>query len=185
MAKLLYTALASLDGFTEDPQGSFDFAMPDTELHSFANELEAGIGTHLYGRRMYETMAVWQDVGDGPDVDPIEADYGTQWRALDKVVHSRTLDDVWTPRTRLVREFDPADVEELKRSADRDISVSGPDLASHAFRAGLVDEVHLFLFPVVVGGGKSALPRDQRIDLELLDQRGFGGGVVHMHHAVR
>lgn len=184
MAKLLYTALASLDGFIEDPHGGFGWAMPDPEVHAFANQLEASISTHLYGRRMYETMAVWQDVGEGPDVHPIEAEYGAQWRGLDKVVHSRTLDDVWTPRTTLVREFDPAAVAEMKRTSDGDISVSGPGLASHAFAAGLVDEVHLFLFPIVVGGGKPALPRDRTIELELVDEHRFGIGVVHLHHVV-
>jgi len=185
MAKLIYTALASLDGYIEDPSGSFEFAFPDAEVHSFANELETGIGTHLYGRRMYETMAVWQDVGEGPDVDPVEAEYGKVWRELDKVVYSRTLAEVSTPRTRLEREFVPEAVRRLKDEAGGDVSVSGPDLAAHAFRAGLVDEVHLFLFPVLVGGGKPALPRDVRLDLELVDERRFANGVVHLHHRTR
>ncbi len=134
---------------------------------------------------MYETMAVWQTVGDEPGLPAAEADYAEVWRALDKVVYSRTLDAVSTPRTRLERDFDPEAVRRMKEAADREISVSGPGLAQHAFRAGLVDEVHLFVFPVVVGGGKPGLPRDVRLDLELLDQRRFGNGVVHMHHRTR
>jgi dihydrofolate reductase len=185
MAKLIYTAITSLDGYTEDEAGKFDWAMPDAEVHAFVNDLERPIGTHLYGRRMYETMAVWQTVGDEPGLPAAEADFADLWRALDKVVYSRTLDAVSTPRTRLEREFDPEAVRGMKEAADREISVSGPGLAQHAFRAGLVDEVHLFVFPVVVGGGKPGLPRDVRVDLELLDERRFGNGVVHMHHRTR
>ena len=185
MAKLIYTAITSLDGFIEDEEGGFGWAEPDPEVHAFVNDLERPIGTHLYGRRMYETMAVWQTVGDEPGVPAVEADYAEVWRGLDKVVYSRTLDDVSTPRTRLEREFDPEAVRRMKEAADRDISVSGPGLAQHAFRAGLVDEVHLFVFPIVVGGGKPGLPRDVRVDLELVDERRFGNGVVHMHHRMR
>jgi dihydrofolate reductase len=185
MAKLIYTAITSLDGYIEDDTGRFDWAEPDAEVHSFVNDLERPVGTHLYGRRMYETMAVWQTVGDEPGLPAAEADFAEVWRALDKVVYSRTLDAVSTPRTRLEREFDPEAVRRMKETADRDISVSGPGLAQHAFRAGLVDETHLFVFPVVVGGGKPGLPRDVRVDLELLDERRFGNGVVHMHHCTR
>ena len=185
MAKLLYAALMSLDGYIEDEDGRFDWALPDAEVHAFANELERSVGTHLYGRRMYETMAVWQTMGDEPGVSAVEADYADVWRALDKVVYSRTLDAVSTPRTRLERDFDPEAVRRMKDAADRDISVSGPGLAQHAFGAGLVDEVHLFVFPVVVGGGKAGLPRGVRVDLELLDERRFGNGVVHLHHRTR
>jgi dihydrofolate reductase len=182
MAKLIYTAITSLDGFIEDAEGRFDWAVPDAEVHAFVNDLERPVGTHLYGRRMYETMAVWQTVGDEPGLPAAEADFADLWRALDKVVYSRTLDAVSTPRTRLEREFDPEAVSSMKEAADRDISVGGPGLAQHAFRAGLVDEVHLLVVPVVVGGGKPGLPRDVRVDLELLDERRFGNGVVHMHH---
>ncbi|MGH9213260.1 MAG: dihydrofolate reductase family protein [Acidimicrobiales bacterium] len=182
MAKLIFTAITSLDGYIEDAEGRFDWAVPDAEVHAFVNDLERPVGTHLYGRRMYETMAAWQTVGDEPGLPAAEADFAEVWRALDKVVYSRTLDAVWTPRTRLEREFDPEAIGRMKEAADRDISVSGPGLAQHAFRAGLVDEVHLFAFPVVVGGGKPALPRDVRVDLELLDEQRFGNGVVHMHH---
>ncbi len=181
MASLIYTALASLDGYIEDDDGSFDFAFPDAEVHAVANELEASTGTHLYGRRMYETMAVWQDVVDEPGVSPEEVEFGSTWRDLDKVVFSTTLDEVWTPRTELRREFDPAAVRALVDAADGDVSISGPGLAQHAFAAGLVDDVHLFLFPVVVGGGKPGLPREVRLELELVDERRFGNGVVHLH----
>ena len=185
MAKLTYTAITSLDGFIEDEEGKFDWAMPDAEVHTFVNDLERPIGTHIYGRRMYETMAIWQTVVDEPGVHAAEVDFGEVWRGLDKVVYSRTLDAVWTPRTRLERAFDADAVRRLKDTAARDISISGPGLAEHAFRAGLVDDVHLFVFPVVVGGGKPGLPRDVRLDLELLDERRFGNGVVHMHHRMQ
>jgi dihydrofolate reductase len=183
MATLTYTAITSLDGFIEDEGGRFDWAMPDAEVHAFVNDLERPVGTHLYGRRMYETMAVWQTIGVEPDgASPEELDFAEVWRGLDKVVYSRTLDAVSTPRTRLEREFDPDAVRQLKDTAERDLSISGPDLARHAFAAGLVDEVHLFAFPVVVGGGKPGLPRGVRVELELLDERRFGNGVVHTRY---
>lgn len=185
MGKLVYVALTSLDAYVEDPEGRFDWAMPDAEVHAFANELEDNVGTHLYGRRMYETMAVWQEVGTGPDTDPVEAAYGELWRGLDKVVFSSTLDEVTTPRTRLERTFDPGAVRDVVDASDRDASVSGPTLARHAFAAGIVDEVHLLVFPVIVGGGKHALPPDVRLDLALVDHRTFGNGVVHLHHRPR
>jgi dihydrofolate reductase len=184
MAALIYAAITSLDGYIEDPEGGFGWAMPDAEVHTFINDLERPIRTHLYGRRMYETMAVWQTVSDGPDVPAAEADYAEMWRGLDKVVYSRTLDAVSTPRTRLERAFDADAVARMKETVEGDISVSGPGLAQHALRAGLVDDVHLFLFPIVVGGGKAALPTDLRMDLELVDERRFGNGVVHLHHRV-
>jgi dihydrofolate reductase len=185
MSKLIVSALTSLDGYVEDECGRFDWAMPDAEVHAFINDLDATIGTHLYGRRMYETMAVWQTVGDEPGLSAVEVDYAELWRALDKVVYSRTLGEVWTPRTRLERDFDPAAIVHLKQAATKDISVSGPGLAQHAFRAGLVDEIHLFVFPVLVGGGKPGLPQDVRLNLELLDERRFHNGVVHLHHGIR
>jgi dihydrofolate reductase len=185
MAKLIYTAITSLDGYIEDPEGRFEWAEPDAELHAFVNHLARPIGTELYGRRMYETMAVWQTVGEEPGLSAAEADFAEVWRAHDKVVYSRTLDAVWTPRTRLERDFDPEAVRRMKEAADGDISISGPGLAQHAFRARLVDEVHLFVFPVVVGGGKPGLPRDVRADLELLDERRFVNGVVHLHYRTK
>ena len=178
---LISTALTSLDGFIEDPDGRFDWAMPDAELHGFLNDLGRTVRTELYGRRMYETMAVWQTMGVGQETDPTERDFAEQWRATDKVVFSRTLDAVSTDNTRLVREFDPELVRSLVASAEGDVSISGPGLAEHAFRAGLVDEIHLFVFPVLVGGGKPALPRGVRIDLELVTERRFASGAVHLH----
>jgi dihydrofolate reductase len=193
MAKLTYTAITSLDGYIEDEDGKFDWAVPDPEVHTFVNDLERSVGTYLYGRRMYDTMAAWQTVGLEPAgtsraqaaPPPEELDFAEVWRAADKVVYSRTLDTVSTPRTRLEREFDPEAVSRLKDAADHDLSVSGPGLAQHAFAAGLVDEVHLFVFPVVVGGGKPGLPRGVRVALELLDERKFRNGVVHMRYERR
>jgi dihydrofolate reductase len=185
MAKLTYTAITSLDGYIEDESGRFDWAEPDPEVHEFVNDLERPVGTYLYGRRMYETMAVWQTVGREPGTPPEEVAFAEVWRAADKVVYSRMLDAVSTPRTRLERAFDPDAVWRMKEAADRDLTVSGPDLAFHAFRAGLVDEVHLFQFPVIVGGGKPGLPRGVRVDLQLLDERRFGKGVVHTHYGKR
>jgi dihydrofolate reductase len=192
MAKLTYTAITSLDGYIEDTDGKFDWAAPDAEVHGFVNDLERPAGTYLYGRRMYETMAVWQTVGlepagasPGHAPVPAELDYAELWRAADKIVYSRTLAAASTPRTRLEREFDPEHVRRLKDAADRDLSVGGPGLAQHAFAAGLVDEVRLFVFPVVIGGGKPGLPRDVRADLELLDERRFGNGVVHLRYGRR
>ena len=191
MAKLIYMAITSLDGYIEDADGTFDWAMPDPEVHAYVNDLERPVGTHLYGRRMYETMAVWQTVGDEPgesgqsDVSDVEVDFAEVWRGLDKVVYSTTLDAVWTPKTQLMREFDPEAVRRMKEAADRDIGIAGPGVAQHAFRAGLVDEVNLFVFPVVVGGGKPGLPRGLRLDLELLDEHRFGNGVVHLRHRTR
>jgi dihydrofolate reductase len=182
MAKLIYTSITSLDGYIEDEKGQFDWSEPDPEVHAFINDLERPIGTHLYGRRMYETMAVWQTIGDGPEVHPAEADWAELWRGVDKVVYSTTLDAVSTPRTRLERAFDPEAVRRLKDTADRDIGIGGSDLAQHAFRAGLVDEVCLFVGPIVVGGGKPALPPGVRLDLELLDERRFANGVVHLRY---
>lgn len=185
MGKLVYIAITSLDGYVEDADGSFAWAEPDAEVHAFANELEHGVGTHLYGRRMYETMAVWETLGDEPDAIPEAKEYAQLWRALDKVVFSTTLDEVWTARTRLERTFEPAAVQRLKDEAEGDLSVSGPGLAQHAFAAGLVDEVHLLVNPIVVGGGKPGLPGGVRIDLELVHERRFTNGVVHLHHRVQ
>ena len=185
MRRLVYLAITSLDGFIEDDQGAFDWAMPDVEVHEFVNDIERRLGTHLYGRRMYETMAVWQTIGDQPDLSAAEVAFADDWRSVDKIVYSRTLEAVTTPRTTLEREFEADRVRLLKRTADRDIGIGGPALAAHAFRAGLVDEIHLFAFPIVVGGGKPGLPRDVSVDLQLVDQQRFGNGVVYTHHRAR
>lgn len=184
MSNLVYSALMSLDGYLEDETGNFDWAMPDEELHSFINDLERQIGTHLYGRRMYETMAVWQTI-DGPDVSTVEAEFATGWRSIDKVVYSRTLDAVSTPRTRLEREFEPGAAQQMKDTAGRDISIGGPGLAQHAFQADLVDEVHLFSFPVIIGRGKPALPHGVRLELKLLNERQFPKDVIYSHYRRR
>ena len=185
MAKLIYSAIASLDGYIADEGGNFDWAAPDEEVHAFVNDLERPVGTYLYGRRMYEVMASWETVPTDAGQPPHMRDYAEIWQAADKVVYSRTLAEVSTARTRVERDFDPGTVRGMKASAGRDLSVGGPHLAAEAFQAGLVDECHLFLNPVVVGGGNRALPDHLRLDLELLDERRLGGRVVHLHYRVR
>jgi dihydrofolate reductase len=182
MAKLIYAAIASLDGYVEDEEGKFDWATPDEEVHAFVNDLERSIGTYLYGRRMYETMVFWETAGTGADEPPVFSDYAEIWRAADKVVYSRTLQTVSSARTRIEREFDTDAVRRLKESSETDISIGGAELAGQAIGAGLVDECHLFLFPIVVGGGKRALPDSVRAQLELLDERRFKNGVVQLHY---
>jgi dihydrofolate reductase len=183
MADLVFTAITSLDGYVVDTDGSFEWAAPDEEVHAFVNDLERDVGTYLFGRRMYEVMSYWAD--PPADSDPIELDYAQVWQAADKVVYSRTLAAVSTPRTRLERELDLAAVRRLVTEAEQNVSISGPTLASSALRAGLVDEVQLFLNPVVVGGGTAALPDNMRLDLELVDQRRFRGGVVYLRYRRR
>jgi dihydrofolate reductase len=172
----------SLDGFIADDTGRFDWAVPDSEVHDFINRLESGIGTHLYGRRMYETMAVWETLGDDPGSEAEEVAYAVLWRNLEKIVYSTSLDAVWTPRTTLERSFDPDALTRLKETVAGDISVSGPGLARHAFRAGLVDELHLFWFPVLVGAGKPGIPAGVRFEVELIDTERFASGVVYTRH---
>ena len=179
MAKLIYTAIASLDGYVADEDGRFDWAAPDEEVHAFVNDLERPIGTYLCGRRLYEVMVFWETVDDDA---PVMRDYAQIWRAAEKIVYSRTLETVSSARTRLERDFDPDAVRELKAAAERNLSVGGAELAAEAIRAGLVDECHLFLTPIVVGGGTRALPDGVRWKLELLDERRFGNGVVHLHY---
>jgi dihydrofolate reductase len=185
VAKLTYTALTSLDGYIEDEHGRFDWGAPDEEVHAFINDLERSIGTNLYGRRMYEVMAGWETDPTLAQQSPAMRDFAELWQAADKVVYSRTLEEVSTARTRLERAFDPEAVRQMKASASRDLTVAGPDLAAHAFRAGLVDECHLFLVPIVVGGGKRSLPRHVRLELELLDERRFAGGMVYLRYGTR
>jgi len=182
MAKLIYAAITSADGYIEDDTGGFAWAEPDDEVHAFVNDLERPVGTYLYGRRMYETMVGWETDPGVAAQSPLMADFARIWQAADKVVYSTTLEAVSTSRTRIERAFDPEQVREMKASADRDLAVGGPDLAAHAFSAGLVDECHLFLVPVVVGGGKRALPDGVRLDLQLLDERRFGNGTVHLRY---
>jgi dihydrofolate reductase len=184
MAKLIYSAITSLDGYIENAEGDFQWAAPDEEVFRFVNELERPIGTYLYGRRMYETMVSWETVPLGSDQPPYENDFAELWRAADKVVYSRSLDAVSSTRTRIERDFDPSVIREMKATAEHDITVSGPDLAAQAFTAGLVDECQLFLTPVLVGAGKPSLPHDLHLELELLDERRFRGGVVFLRYRV-
>ena len=182
MAKLIYSAITSLDGYVADENGAFDWAAPDEEAHAFVNDLERPVGTYLYGRRMYEVMRYWETAATSGDEPAVIRDYVKLWQATEKIVYSRTLEEVSSARTRIERDFDPEAVRQLKASADRDLSVGGPALAAEALRAGLIDEVHLFLTPVLVGGGTPALPDGARVQLELLDERRFGNGVVHLHY---
>jgi dihydrofolate reductase len=181
VAKLIYSAIASLDGYIEDEAGKFDWAQPDEEVHRFVNELERPVGTYLLGRRMYEVMVYWETI-ELADQPPFIRDFAEIWRAADKVVYSTTLETVSSARTRLEREFDADAVRRLKAAAGRDLTVGGPELAARAFRAGLVDELHLFVAPVVVGGGKKALPGEVRLKLELVDERRFRNGTVHLRY---
>ncbi len=184
MGRLLYSVLASLDGYVADADGRFEWAAPSDEVHAFVNDLEREAGTYLYGRRMYETMAVWE-VMPLEDEPAVMRDYAAIWRAADKVVYSSRLEQVSSERTRIERTFDPEAVRSMKEQASRDLTVGGPGLAAHAIRAGLVDELQLFLVPVLVGGGTPALPADVRIDLELVDVRRFDNGTVFLRHRVR
>lgn len=184
MAKLILSALGSLDGYTTDADGSFDFAAPDEEVHAFVNDLARPVGTQLLGRRTYEVLEVWDTMDLSDEPAPMR-DFQDIWKGSDKVVYSRTLEATPAPRTRLEREFEPDAVRALKVSADRDLAIGGPELAGHALRAGLVDELQLFLAPVVVGGGSRTLPDAVRLDLELQAERRFAGGFVFLQYAVR
>jgi dihydrofolate reductase len=184
VAKLIYTTLASLDGYVADRDGSFDWAVPDEEVHSFVNDLARPIGTYLYGRRTYDVLKAWETDEILVDQPPYLWDFAEIWRAAEKVVYSRSLDAVSTERTRLEREFDPETIRRLKAAAEGDIEVGGPELAAQALAAGLVDECHLLLSPVAVGGGKPALPVQRQLGLSLLEERRFGNGVVYLRYAV-
>ncbi len=184
MAELIYIANVSLDGFTEDEHGRFDWTEPSDEVFAFVTDLVRPLGTHLYGRRMYETMAVWETEPALATESPLRAEFARAWQAAAKVVYSTTLDAVSTADSRIERRFDPAPVRELKADADRDLMIGGPNLAAEGLRAGLVDECHLFVHPVSIGRGKRSLPDDRRLDLELLDERRLDGGVVYLRHRV-
>ncbi len=179
MSKLIYSSIMSLDGFTADESGNFDWAAPDDEVHAFVNECERPIGTYLYGRRMYAVMSAWESTDMVIDQPPVISDYARIWQAAQKVVYSTTLESVATARTRLERVFDPADVATLKKEADADLSVGGPELAGQMLRAGLVDECNFFISPVLVGGGTRAMPPALRLDLTLIGHRTFANGVVY------
>jgi dihydrofolate reductase len=185
MAKLIYSAITSLDGYAADEDGNFDWAAPDEEVHAFVNDLERPVGAYLYGRRMYEVMVGWETAHTLADQRPVMGDFARIWQAADKIVYSKTLETASSARTRIERDFDPAAVQQMKAQAGRDLTVGGPGLAAQACTAGLVDECHLFVTPIIVGGGNQALPNNVRLKLHLLDERRFGSGVVHLRHRTR
>jgi dihydrofolate reductase len=190
VAKLIYSAITSLDGYVADEDGNVDWAVPDEEVHTFINDLERPVGTYLYGRRLYEVMVAWETAHTLPDQSPFMQDFAQIWQAAGKIVYSTTLETVSSAETRIERDFDPEAVRQIKARAERDILVGGPDLAAQAIKAGLVDEWHLFVAPpvvggAVVGGGKQSLPDNIRLQLELLDERRFGNGMVYLHYRTR
>jgi dihydrofolate reductase len=182
MGELTYSAIASLDGYVADEHGRWDWSFPSEEVHAFVNDRTRPARTHLYGRRMYEVLVAWETMDDPA---PLMRDFAEIWRAADKIVFSRTLESVFSARTRLEREFDLEAVRRLKEEAGHDLAVAGPDLAGQAMKAGLVDEYHLFLAPAIVGGGKRMLPDDLRVDLELRDERRFESGFVFVSYTAR
>jgi dihydrofolate reductase len=184
MADLIYSAITSLDGYVEDADGGFDWAAPDEEVHAFVNDLERSVGTYLYGRRMYETMLYWETAHTLADQTAVVRDFTHLWQAADKIVYSKTLDAPASAQTRIERDFDADAVRQLKASAGADITVGGAGLATQALQAGLVDELHLFLVPVAVGGGKRALPDHVRLNLELRHERRFASGVIHLRYGI-
>jgi dihydrofolate reductase len=184
VAKLIYSAIQSLDGYIADEAGDFDWAAPDDEVHAFVNDRERQVGTYLYGRRMYEVMRYWDTAPTTGDQSVVMKDYAQIWQAADKIVYSKTLATASSARTRIDRDFEPDAVRRLKMTTARDISVGGPGLAAQAITSGLVDEMHLFLVPIVVGGGTISLPNNFRVRLELLDEHRFGSGVVHVHYGL-
>ena len=184
MARLIYASNMSLDGFIEDEHGSFDWTEPSDEVFAFITDLVRTVGTHLYGRRMYETMAVWETDPALAAQSGLMADFAHVWQPADKVVYSTTLDEASTARSRIEHRFSPDSIRRIKAAANRDLMVGGPNLAAHAFRAGLVDECHLFIHPVVLGRGKPSLPSDLRVTLELLDECRFENGVVYVRHRI-
>ena len=182
MAKLIYLINSSLDGYIEDRDGKFDWAEPDDQVHRFVNDLERSTGTHLYGRRMYETLAVWETDPSLAAMSDIMRDYAEIWQAMDKIVYSRTLPAALTARTRIEREFNPEAVRRLKQTSERDISIAGSELAGQAFKFGLIDEYQLMLWPVVVGGGKPSLPSNVPVMFKLLEERRFESGMVYLRY---
>lgn len=184
MGKLIYSMITSVDGYVSDPDGNFGWGAPEEESHEFVNELSRSIGTYLYGRRMYETMVYWETAHTLPGQEPFILEYARRWQATDKIVYSTTLNEVASERTRIERSFDPDAVRRLKAESELDLTVDGPGLAAQAIRAGLVDEYQLIVGPAIVGGGNRFFPDDIRVDLELLDQRRFGNGVVYLRYGV-
>lgn len=185
MGKLIYSTITSLDGYTEDSTGSIDWSEPDEAVHKYINDLVRATGTHLYGRRMYETMAVWETDTSFTADSPVLQDFASIWQAADKIVYSTTLESAFTTRTRIERDFTPEAVRQIKATTEHDILMGGPTIAAVAFRAGLIDECHLFITPIVIGGGKHALPQNIRLELELLDEHRFSNGMVHLRYRIR
>ena len=185
MAKLIYVSNVSLDGFIEDEHGSFEWSAPDDDRFAFITDLVRPVGTYLYGRRLYETMAVWETDRGLASQSELRADFAHVWQAADKVVYYTTLDAVSTAKSRLERRFDPDSVRSMKDATGRDLTVGGANLAALALTAGLVDECHLFIYPVIVGRGKPSLPSGWRAKLELLDEHRFDNGVVYVRHRIR
>jgi len=185
MVRLLYVTNMSLDGYIEDEDGSFDFTAPDDDFFEFITDLIRPVGTYLYGRRLYEAMAVWETQPDLASQSALMGDFANVWQTADKVVYSTTLESVWTSNTRLEKTFDPSEVRDLKGSATDDLMIGGAQIASQAFRAGLVDDCHLFVHPVAVGGGKRALPSSTRTQFELVANHPFSNGAIHLHYRVR
>jgi dihydrofolate reductase len=185
VGKLIYSAITSLDGYVADATGNFDWAAPDEQMHAFVNDLERPIGTYLYGRRMYEVMAYWETAPTAGDEPACEREFAAIWQAADKVVYSKSLESVSTERTRLEQDFDPDSIRTMKEGAERDLTVGGPHLAAQAIKAGLVDELQLFVTPIVVGGGSPWLPDDVRVNLDLIDERRFASGVAHLRYRTR
>jgi dihydrofolate reductase len=180
MANLIYSVIASLDGYIADEQGNFDWGVPDEEVHTFINDLQRGIGTYLYGRGLYEVMYAWETMDSLADQPEYIFEFAQIWQLADKIVYSKTLEKASSSRTRIEREFDPQAIQALKSSEDQDILVGGPNLAAHAFKAGLVDECHLILAPILIGGGKKALPSDFRLELTLMGDRRFNNGMIYL-----
>jgi dihydrofolate reductase len=182
LGKLIYAAITSLDGYIEDEHGDFSWGEPDEEVHGFINDLQRSVGIYLYGRKLYEVMAVWETISS--DEQPsVMGDFADIWRAAEKIVYSKTIETPTTAKTRIERDFDIESVRALKRSSDADLTVGGADLATHAFKAGLIDECHLFLAPIVVGGGRRALPNNVRLELELKDERRFDSGFIYLRYS--
>ena len=181
MAKLIYSAITSLDGYVADAAGEWEWSVPDADVHAHVNDLTRPLGTWLLGRRMYAVLVAWETMDDEA---PAMRDFAEIWRSADKVVYSHTLEAASSARTRIEREFDPEAVRRMKAESEHDLSIGGPELAAHAFRAGLIDELQLYLSPVIVGAGTPALPDDVKVPLELLDERRFANAVVHLRYRV-
>jgi len=183
VAKLIYAAIMSLDGYIADEAGKFDWAVPDDEVHTFINDLTRPIGTYLFGRRLYEVMVAWEAIKPHSHVPPYILNYSKIWQAADKIVYSKSLESVSSSKTRIERDFNPKNIQKMKETSERDLSVGGSTLAAQAIQAGLVDECHFFITPIVIGSGKRFLPANVQLKLQLLDECRFGNGMAHLHYS--